>query len=115
MFGVGYQQAPPPDRWLQDEEKIFVGNVLGEVIHTPGHSPGSVSYHFESGNVVFSGDTLFRGGIGRTDLWGGDMRAIERSIRDRLYTFKEDTLVIPGHGPETQIGFERQCNGFFTA
>ena len=115
MFGVGYLQAPPPDRWLKDGEKIHVGNVLGEVIHTPGHSPGSLSYYFECGNVVFSGDTLFRGGIGRTDLWGGDARAIERSIRDRLYSFKEDTLVIPGHGPETQIGFERNYNSYFTA
>ena len=113
MFGVAYIQAPLPDRWLQDEEKFVMGNVHGEVIHTPGHSPGSLSFYFESVNMVFSGDTLFRGGIGRTDLWGGDARAIEHSIRERLYSFKEDTLVIPGHGPETQIGFERQYNAFF--
>jgi hydroxyacylglutathione hydrolase len=115
MFGVGYLQAPPLDRWLQDEEQIYVGKVPGEVIHTPGHSPGSLSYYFEGANVLFSGDTLFRGGIGRTDLWGGDERAIEQSIRDRLYSLKEDTLVIPGHGSETQIGFEKQYNAFFTA
>ena len=115
MFGVTYLQAPPPDRWLQDEEKICFGTVQGEVVHTPGHTPGSLSFYFESGNVLFSGDTLFRGGIGRTDLWGGDARAIEQSIRERLYSLKEDTLVIPGHGPETQIGFERQYNAFFTA
>lgn len=113
LFGVPFLQAPPPDRWLQDEEKISVGNITGEVVHTPGHSPGSISFYFESGNVVFSGDTLFRGGVGRTDLWGGDPRSIERSIRERLYSLKEDTLVIPGHGPETHIGFERQYNAFF--
>jgi glyoxylase-like metal-dependent hydrolase (beta-lactamase superfamily II) len=113
MFGGAYIQAPLPDRWLLDEEKFVIGKVHGEVIHTPGHSPGSLSFYFESVNMVFSGDTLFRGGIGRTDLWGGDARAIEHSIRERLYSFKEDTLVIPGHGPETQIGFERQYNAFF--
>lgn len=115
MFGVEYLQAPPPDRWLQDDEKICIGNVQGEVVHTPGHTPGSLSFNFDSENVVFSGDTLFRGGIGRTDLWGGDARAIEHSIRDRLYSIKEDTLVIPGHGPETHIGFERENNAFFRA
>lgn len=115
MFGVAYRQPPPPDRWLRDEETISLGNVHGEVVHTPGHTPGSLSYYFESGHILFSGDTLFRGGIGRTDLWGGDVRAIERSIRERLYSFKEDTLVVPGHGPDTQIGFERQYNAFFTA
>lgn len=115
MFGAGYLEAPPPDRYLQDEERIYVGKILGEVIHTPGHSPGSLSFYFESENVLFSGDTLFRRGIGRTDLWGGDARAIEDSIRDRLYSFREDTLVIPGHGPDTQIGFERHFNAFFTA
>ena len=114
MFGVGYLEAPPPDRWLQDEEKIFVGNLQGEVIHTPGHSPGSLSFYFEGGNVLFSGDTLFRGGIGRTDLWGGDVRAIEHSVRERLYTLNEDAVVVPGHGSETQIGFEREYNAFFT-
>ena len=113
MFGVAYIQAPLPDRWLQDEEQFLIGNVHGEVIHTPGHSPGSLSFYFESAKVVFSGDTLFRGGVGRTDLWGGDARAIEHSIRERLYSFKEDTLVIPGHGPDTQIGFEREHNAFF--
>ena len=112
MFGVPYIQAPLPDHWLQDEEKIGIGNVVGEVIHTPGHSPGSLSFYLESEHTLFSGDTLFRGGIGRTDLWGGDARAIERSIRDRLYSFREDTLVIPGHGPATQIGFEQEHNTY---
>ena len=114
MFGVPYVPAPSPDWWLRDEEKIDVGNVVGTVVHTPGHTPGSLCFYYESENVLLSGDTLFRGGIGRTDLWGGDVRAIERSIRERLYSLNENTLVIPGHGPETQIGIERQHNAFVT-
>ena len=112
MFGVPYVPAPSPDWWLQDEEKVDVGNIVGAVVHTPGHTPGSLCFYYESENVLLAGDTLFRGGIGRTDLWGGDARAIERSIRERLYSLKENTLVIPGHGPETQIGIERQHNAF---
>jgi glyoxylase-like metal-dependent hydrolase (beta-lactamase superfamily II) len=85
------------------------------VIHTPGHTPGSACFFFESLGLVFSGDTLFRGGIGRTDLWGGDVQAICRSIRERLYTLQEGTLVIPGHGPETSIGWEQENNMFVPA
>lgn len=115
LFGVPYEPVPPPDYWLQDEEKIILGGVEGVALHTPGHTPGSMSFHFAEEQLVLSGDTLFRGGIGRTDLWGGDYGAIERSIRERLYTLDEATRVITGHGPETQIGFEREHNPFFTA
>ena len=71
-------------------------------------------FYFPDQNLVLSGDTLFRGGIGRTDLWGGDYRAIERSIRERLYALDEKTCVITGHGPETQIGLERESNPFIS-
>ncbi len=112
MFNIPYVPAPPPDRWIKDESEVRVGPYTGTVIHTPGHTPGSVCFFFESQSLVFSGDTLFRGGIGRTDLWGGDGQVIERSIRERLYTLKESTLVIPGHGPESSIGWEREHNMF---
>ncbi|GJL58724.1 MAG: hypothetical protein NPIRA03_15810 [Nitrospirales bacterium] len=112
MFRIPYVPAPPPDRWIKDESEVRVGSYTGTVIHTPGHTPGSVCFFFENQNLVFSGDTLFRGGIGRTDLWGGDDLVIERSIRERLYTLKESTLVIPGHGPESSIGWEREHNMF---
>lgn len=112
MFNIPYVPAPPPDRWIKDESEVRVGPYLGTVIHTPGHTPGSVCFFFESQNLVFSGDTLFRGGIGRTDLWGGDGQVIERSIRERLYTLKESTIVIPGHGAESSIGWEREHNMF---
>ena len=73
---------------------------------------GSLSFYFAGQQMLLSGDTLFRGGIGRTDLWGGDERAIQSSIRERLFTLDSDTRVIPGHGPSTQIGREREYNPF---
>ena len=85
------------------------------VIGLPGHTPGSMSFHFPAENLLLAGDTLFRGSIGRTDLWGGDFEAIERSIRDRLYRLDETTRVITGHGPETLIGIERESNAFIRA
>lgn len=115
MFGIPYVPAPLPEYWLHDEEKIIVGGVEGVALHTPGHTPGSMCFFFPSDALVVAGDTLFRGGIGRTDLWGGDGEAIQRSIRERLYTLEEDTRVVTGHGPETQIGFERENNPFVQA
>jgi len=114
MFGVPYSPVPSPNAWLEDEETFKVGAFVGTVIHTPGHTPGSLCFYFSQNSLVLSGDTLFRGGIGRTDLWGGDPYAIEASIRERLYTLNENTVVVPGHGRETQIGIERQSNAFIT-
>jgi glyoxylase-like metal-dependent hydrolase (beta-lactamase superfamily II) len=115
VFGVPYVPVPPPDYWLQDEEKIIVGGLEGLALHTPGHTPGSMSFHFPAEKLLLAGDTLFRGGIGRTDLWGGDFDAIERSIRERLYTLDDTTRVITGHGPDTEIGLERESNPFVRA
>ena len=114
-FGVPYVPVPPPDYWLTDEEKVSIGHVTAIALHTPGHTPGSMSFHVPEGGVVLAGDTLFRGSIGRTDLWGGDFDAIERSIRDPLYTLDDSTLVVTGHGPETEIGWEKQRNQFVRA
>jgi glyoxylase-like metal-dependent hydrolase (beta-lactamase superfamily II) len=111
-FGIPYTPVPLPDHWLRDEETLMIGNCELSTLHTPGHTPGSICLLVVGANLLFSGDTLFRGGIGRTDLWGGDFKAIERSIRERLFTLKEDIFVVTGHGPETQIGFERECNPF---
>lgn len=112
MFGVPYVPAPLPEYWLKDEEKIIVGGLEGVAMHTPGHTPGSMCFFFPSDQLLLSGDTLFRGGIGRTDLWGGDTEAIQRSIRERLYALKDETRVVTGHGPDTHIGFERDNNPF---
>ena len=100
--------VPPPDYWLTDEENSPVGQVTAIALHTPGHTPGSMSFHVPEAVSCLAGDTLFRGSIGRTDLWGGDFDAIERSILDRLYTLDDSTLVVTGHGPETEIGWEKR-------
>ncbi len=82
MFGVAYVPVPMPDYWLRDEEKLLVGQVSAVALHTPGHTPGSMSFHFPGDNLVLAGDTLFRGSIGRTDLWGGDFEC-DRTIHSR--------------------------------
>lgn len=99
---------------LVDGTTVSAGALELGVLHTPGHTPGSLSFLLETpeGHLLFAGDTLFRRGIGRTDLWGGDSEAILRSIRGKLYTQGGETRVITGHGPETTIGEERAKNPF---
>ncbi len=112
MFDLPCEAVPPPDSDLSHEEPLEVGPFQGEVLHTPGHTPGSVCFHFPTIKLLCSGDTLFKGSIGRTDLWGGDYATIERSIKTRLYTLDEDLVVIPGHGPKTLLGQEMRHNMF---
>jgi hydroxyacylglutathione hydrolase len=115
LFGVRSVPVPLPEYWLVDEDKLQVGSVSLIALHTPGHTPGSMSFHVPDDKLVLAGDTLFRGSIGRTDLWGGDFEAIEQSIRERLYTLDEATAVVTGHGPETEIGLEKESNQFVRA
>lgn len=89
------------------------GDMIFDVIATPGHTPGSICYYADG--VLYSGDTLFAGGIGRTDLPGGSEAAIFASIRDRLFVLSQETVVLPGHGPATSIGAEIRDNRFFSA
>ena len=110
MFGWSVKPTLPVDRWIADGDTIEMGTQSLGVIHTPGHTPGSVC--FAIGSLLFAGDTLFRGSIGRTDLPGGDGKLIARSIKDRLYTRDLDTVVIPGHGPTTTLGDEARSNPF---
>ena len=109
--------APPGvvavDQFLKEGDALRFGPHKLEVLHTPGHSPGSLSLHLPGEHArIFSGDTLFEGSIGRTDLWGGSMYEILRSIRSRLLIFPDETPVFPGHGPQTTIGQEREHNPF---
>src|SRR5262245_4143906 len=106
-FGFTFDDVLPVSRWMTDGETIKAGGIEVEVLHTPGHTPGSVCFSLAGSEpILFAGDTLFQGSIGQTDLWGGDSRLILRSIKPRLYGLPEETLVIPGHGPETTIGEE---------
>ena len=112
MFGIPFEKTPPPDQWLEHEEKIELKGVQGKALHTPGHTPGSMCFLFEKQKLLIAGDTLFQGSIGRTDLWGGDYQKIEESIREKLYTLDEDISVITGHGESTSIGHEMRSNSF---
>ena len=103
----------PPGEPIADEEVIRFGTSSVRAIHTPGHTPGSTCFLLEGPEpVLFSGDTLFRRSIGRTDLWGGDTEAILASIRSRLFTLPGATPVVCGHGPGTTIEEERSQNPF---
>jgi len=105
---LGAKGSPPADRLLEDGEDIPVGRFTLRVVHLPGHSPGSVG--FLGGGVLFSGDTLFCEGVGRTDLPGGSRKDLEASILKRIMTLPGDTIVLPGHGPWTTVEQERESN-----
>ena len=102
-------QNPQP---LQHGNRIAVGTVVFEVIHTPGHTPGSICLYCAAESLLFSGDTLFHLGVGRADMPGGNGRTLLQSIKERLFTLPDDTRVYPGHGPSTTIGLEKRRNPF---
>ncbi len=110
LLGISPSALPPPDRLLEDGDKIDIGNLNFIVRHTPGHSPDSICLLGEG--VVFSGDTLFNYGIGRADLPGGNPSQLMDSIRTKLMVLADNMVVYPGHGPKTTIGAERRGNPF---
>jgi glyoxylase-like metal-dependent hydrolase (beta-lactamase superfamily II) len=112
MFGFEVAAAPAVDAALADGEAFAVGALEARVIHTPGHSAGSCCVFFPSEKVLFTGDTLFAGSVGRTDLPGGDFDALDRSIREKLFTLGDDVRFFPGHGPGGLVGDERRSNPF---
>ena len=110
MFGVPPVTLPEPDHFMEDDQAL---NCCGGVaIHTPGHTPGSISFWFEEYKTLIAGDTLFQGSIGRTDLPGGNFDQIITSIKERIYTLDDDAVVVTGHGPNTAIGSEKTGNSF---
>ena len=113
MFGVPQISLPKPDGSLQDDHDL--GCCEGVAMHTPGHTPGSTSFWFAPAKTLIAGDTLFRGGIGRTDLPGGNHKEIVKSIRQRLYELDDDVSVVTEHGPGTTIGNEKRSNMFVRA
>lgn len=110
MFGVPSVSLPEPDHALNDDQDLAC--VDGVCLHTPGHTPGSVSFWFEPAKLLVAGDTLFRRSVGRTDFPGGDFDTLQKSIQDRLYKLDDDAKVITGHGPGTTIGEEKAENPF---
>jgi len=111
-LGIAPPAVAEPDMSADDGLIIGLPNLSGEVLHTPGHTEGSICVFFSRAGLLLAGDTLFAGSIGRTDLPGGDAGKILRSIQSRLLQLPENTLVIPGHGKETTIGAERESNPY---
>ena len=112
FFGYDIEPLPSVDYWLEDGQKLELGELSCEVLLLPGHSPGCVAFWFEALGVVVSGDVLFAGSIGRVDLPGSDPRAMKRSLERMTETLSDDTVVLCGHGPRTTIGLEKKRNPF---
>jgi hydroxyacylglutathione hydrolase len=110
MLGM-FLKTPEATKLLEDGEKILLDDLELEILHTPGHTPGGISIKMDG--VIFTGDTLFAGSIGRTDLPEGDEKALFKSIREKLFNLGDDTIVYPGHGEESTIGKEKRTNPFF--
>jgi hydroxyacylglutathione hydrolase len=109
--GDAPQLSEGPDEFLEEGRDIRFGTFTLQVIHTPGHSPGGVC--FSGGGVIFTGDTLFAGSIGRTDLSGGDYETLIQGVRRKIFSLGDDVRVYPGHGPSSSVGQEKTRNPFF--
>ncbi|MGD2143410.1 MAG: MBL fold metallo-hydrolase [Anaerolineae bacterium] len=110
MWGLNVKPSPPPDLELSEGQIVEVGTLSFEVLFTPGHSPGGVTFYEASEGVAFDGDLVFSNGIGRTDLPAGDQDRLMRSIKDVLFALPDDTVVYPGHGPKTTVAREKRSN-----
>ena len=114
-YHIPYTPSPVAEKYLEAGQTITFGNTELEVRFTPGHSPGSVSLVNHEHKIIFAGDVLFQGSIGRTDLPGGNFEILEKSIKEQLYVLDDDYKVLPGHGDETTIGIEKRTNPFVKA
>lgn len=112
MYGMPYKPSPEPAAFLVEGDVVELDGLSFEILFTPGHSPGSICLYNAKEGYVIAGDVLFRESIGRTDLPGGDHATLIESIRTRLLVLPKDTVVYPGHGPETTIGYEIMFNPF---
>ena len=112
LFGVELPEKDKVDENIEHLDELEFGNHQLKIIHTPGHTPGSCSFLLEEKKILFTGDTLFKGSIGRTDLPGGDFQQILESIRERILNLPEDLQVLPGHGPQTSLVAEVRTNPF---
>jgi len=113
LFGLEMEIPPEPEGFITDGQIITFGEISLKALHVPGHTKGSLAFYSENDNVVFTGDALFSGSIGRTDLPGGDYGTLIKSISGKLFTLPYDTVVYPGHGESTTIGREIKTNPYF--
>ena len=111
MWGMRVDNSPPPDRYVEEGDLISFGDITLKVLHTPGHSGGGISLLTDK--MIFVGDTLFAGSIGRTDFPGGDHESLIQNVREKIFPLGEDIVIYPGHGPKTTVGREKRTNPFF--
>lgn len=114
LFGLSMNEPPEPERYVEDNEFVSFGDEELQALFVPGHTSGSLAWYSCKHGCVFTGDALFSGSIGRTDLEGGDYDTLIKSIKTKLFTLPEDTVVYPGHGRQTSIGREMKTNPFFS-
>ena len=112
MFDINFEEPPSPDKLINDETELFLGDSKIVFLFTPGHTPGEYCLYLEKEKICITGDVLFKEGIGRTDLWGGDYDALINSIENKLFSLPDDVKIYPGHGDESTIGYEKQYNPF---
>jgi hydroxyacylglutathione hydrolase len=112
LFGFEIEPGPPVSTWLEDGQKLAVGEYEFEIKHTPGHSPGHVVFYCEGEKLLFSGDLIFQNSIGRTDLPSGSYEQIIASIKNKVMVLPDDTEILAGHGAGTSVGIERAANPF---
>jgi hydroxyacylglutathione hydrolase len=113
MYGVSCDPSPEPEKFIKEGDQLKLGEYIFECLFTPGHSPGSISFYNAQNKLLISGDVLFFGSIGRTDLPMGDHETLLRSVREKLFVLPDDVKVHSGHGQATTIGFEKENNPFF--
>ena len=112
MFGLPFEQYQGEVIYIGEQDTILLGDDRFEILFTPGHSPGSISFYCPDQNFVIAGDVLFQMGVGRTDIPGGNFETLENSIRTKLFSLPDRVIVHPGHGPATTVGFEKENNPF---
>lgn len=112
MFDINFEEPPSPDKLINDETELFLGDSKIVFLFTPGHTPGEYCLYLEKEKICITGDVLFKEGIGRTDLWGGNYDALINSIENKLFSLPDDVKIYPGHGDESTIGYEKQYNPF---
>lgn len=112
LFNINFNQSPLPDKFLNEDIELKIGESKIKFLFTPGHTPGEFCIYFEKEKIIFSGDVLFRESIGRTDLWKGNHNQLIESIRSKLFLLDDDVTVYPGHDMQTTIGHEKRHNPF---